>query len=106
MAASDYDELLTPYQRVREEQLGQRALEAQMAFDAARAGSSQSVARERELVPTAAAPVEQTAVVPAPPPQPNPFVRPPVPLAAMPLEQQLAWQDREDAKRKEQAALE
>ena len=90
MAASDYDELLTPYQRIREaNQLGDRALAAQTAFDATRAVNP--LVRERELAPpgAAAVPVEGTAVV-APPPQPNPFIRPSVPLSTMPLAQQLA----------------
>jgi hypothetical protein len=105
--ASDYEELLSPYQRVLERnQLGQRILEADVASNAARAAAQANpLTRERELAPQAGAvPVEESAVTAAPAPRPNPFIRPPVPLAAMPLAQQLAWQDREDAMRRAQIA--
>lgn len=103
MAANDYEELLTPYQRIREaNQLGERALAAQTAFDATRAVNP--LTRERELTP--AVPVEEPAPAGvAAPPQPNPFIRPSLPLSTMPLAQQLAWQDREDKTKAAQAAL-
>lgn len=100
---ADYDELLTPYQRIREaNQLGERALAAQTASDATRAVNP--LTRERELTPAVAVeePVTTGAVAS---PQPNPFIRPPLPISTMPLAQQMAWQDREDTKRKEQALL-
>jgi hypothetical protein len=106
MAAKD-DELLTSFQRYQD-QLGggRRMFEAQVASDLSRAVNP--LTRERELAQAATVPVEEepaTAVTIVPSPQPNPFIRPPFPLATMPVEQQLAWQDREDARRKEQAAL-
>ena len=90
--ASDY---LTPYQELLEStRLGDRALEASLA-------TNPLAQRDKAILAGASAPVVAAPIETG---VPNPLIGPPVPLSAMPIEKQMAWQDYRDETVKRQLA--